>query len=119
MKYLSIFCPVFLVLILAYTPSKANFVFMYKKIHFYEIKTNFNVQPFSTFIGGDGICAAELDEKHISLPLNLNNQGQTKLDKEYQFEANTLIYSNYEKTLSFLIEVEFNSILMPGILNSR
>lgn len=98
-----------------FTVSQANIIYLYEKIHFYEIKTNFDIQPFATFIGGDGVCAKEIDESHISWPFTINeNKDQTKLQKEYQLETNILIYSNYEKTLSFLIQVEFNSINLPG-----
>lgn len=95
--------------------SQGNIIYLYQKIHFYEIKTNFNIQPFSTFIGGDGICAKELNENHISMSANTNwNNAQSILQKEYHLETNIKIYSNYEKTLSFLIEVEFNTINLPG-----
>ncbi|RNA38160.1 hypothetical protein BpHYR1_024602 [Brachionus plicatilis] len=115
-RWLNIYLVFLLILILACTRTKANVIFLYQKIHFYEVRTNLNIQPFATFIGGDGICAAEISENHISMPLiSGENEAQTKLDKEYQFKANTLIYSNHEKTLSFLIEVEFNSINIPGL----
>ncbi|CAF0748041.1 unnamed protein product [Brachionus calyciflorus] len=91
--------------------TNSNFVKIHDRIHFYELKIENHrfIQPYGTTIRGDGNCALEEKGNHVAiLSASAEQDGAAKTEKRTHFEAKLLIYSNFEKTLSFLIEIEFN-----------
>lgn len=81
---------------------EGSIIKLFDKLHFYEImiKENGSINEselFNYLIRGDGTCSKEtsefLDQDFYSPYLNL--------------QADTQIYSNYEQTMSFLIEIQF------------
>ncbi len=65
-------------------------------------------QSFVYYVNGSGHCAAKSkNEQYVT------NHDPTK-DDSVKVEANVLIYSNYEQTLSFLLEITFNSPILIG-----
>lgn len=88
--------------------SNAHFLKLYDEIHFYELKIGpfIYIQPYGTVVRGERNCALEVPENHVSL----HSSSIERDEKYYTFKVEPLIYSNYEKTLSFLLKIEFKEL---------
>lgn len=90
-----------LVIFIKILSVSSSIVKLFDQIHFYEIviKKNNKIDHFESIgyvINGEGVCSHEIGK---SMKLN-------KV-KPFEVEAETIIYSNFEQTLSFLIEIKF------------
>jgi len=91
-----------------------NFIFSKKKpdeIRSYNSGGDFK-QSFAYYVNGSGYCAAKSRNEQYR-----PNNNPTKED-DFKLETNVLIYSNYEQTLSFLLEITFNSPNLIGSSNN-
>jgi hypothetical protein len=104
----------FIVIVVQLILSKETgqqFVNLFQKAHFYELKIISSKQlhhtPFFYYINGDGRCLIEQENSTID-PLSV--------DKLFDLKTQVLIYSNFEHTLSFLVQLTFYLPSFSGIL---
>ena len=91
----------------------SNIVKLFDQIHFYEIviRKNNKVDHFESFgytVNGEGVCSHEIGK--FMKPNKV---------KAFEVEAQATIYSNFEQTLSFLIEIEFQLKKKPSKFKLR
>ena len=94
--------------------SKAKIIKLYDSYHFYELilnpvddlnkESSSSYQPSGYYVDERnllGECSEEYDENVVLLEDNNNS---------FKFKADATIYSNYEETLSFNLQAEFDLI---------
>ncbi len=81
------------------TEVNSSIVRFFNKLHFYEFNTQNNngFESFEYTVQGQGECFKNQTTLK-KLPSNTNY---------FNVETETFIYSNFEKTLSFLIQINF------------
>ena len=66
-------------------------------------------QTFSYYVGGSGRCSNSQEDKISSLDSHEDHDGSEDDTHRLKLDANLMIYSNFEQTLSFLIKLNFDS----------
>ena len=67
-------------------------------------------QTYSYYVGGSGRCSNSQEDKMSSLSdSNENHDGSEDDTQRLKLDANLMIYSNFEQTMSFLIRLNFES----------
>jgi len=110
-----------LFLLLFNSLSTFALVNLFDKLHLYELNIDRPdeirsyggdlKQSFAYYVNGSGYCAAKSRNEPF-----ITNNNPTK-DDDFKLETNVLIYANYEQTLSFLLEITFDSPILIGQKN--
>ena len=76
-------------------------------------------QTFSYYVGGSGRCSNSQEDKISSLDSNENHDGSEDDTQRLKLDANLMIYSNFEQTMSFLIRLNFDSFKIQSKSNKN
>jgi len=99
----------------ANTAVLSHLLQMFEKKHFYELSVERHdevkglnlVQSFSYHIFGQDFCTGKFKDAFIARSFK---NPDDSYDTLFNLKAETFIYSNYEQTLSFLIQISFTSL---------